>query len=324
MTQDRDFHLDGTLKGRLLIFDTETTDKIPGQICQLSYLKIHENGEIEPKNFFFKVDEMSKGAQNVHGFTMKRLDELSNGKRFADHADEILNDFDWATNAIAHNISFDSKFIFEEMLRVNKAMFLHLKRPFCTMKHFTDIVKLPFPKGSFMDRYFNKEGAQKFKWPKLEEVSGNLNIPSSEITRLTNKIFSINSASSHDARRDVVETYICLLMSFERKHLNAQDFITKGDHSKHVREIQKLIPKSKLIADLYEFSKLEFISLNDNKKILKSDRETNYETVFHSRIRKYDAISDSRKKTSYKNSELESEKIEKSPKPKQKTMAMNL
>ena len=65
---------------KLIIFDTEATDLTPGQICQLSYL-MADGGQVQGKNMFFTVDEMSEGAQEVHGLSMEALKELSGGLR---------------------------------------------------------------------------------------------------------------------------------------------------------------------------------------------------------------------------------------------------
>ena len=65
------------MAGSLLVFDTEATDLEPGQICQLAYL-LEQDGEITARNYFFSVDDMSPGAQEVHGFSKEMLEELSN------------------------------------------------------------------------------------------------------------------------------------------------------------------------------------------------------------------------------------------------------
>ncbi len=85
----------------IITFDTEATDLTPGQICQLSYLMARDD-RVTGKNLFFAVDHMGEGAQEVHGLTMDMLEELSEGRRFEDHAKEIFDDFSrrtcwWAT-----------------------------------------------------------------------------------------------------------------------------------------------------------------------------------------------------------------------------------
>ena len=69
----------------IIVFDTEATDLVPGQICQLSYLMVDDK-QVQGKNLFFSVDDMSEGAQEVHGFSMDMLAELSVGLYFEDVA----------------------------------------------------------------------------------------------------------------------------------------------------------------------------------------------------------------------------------------------
>ena len=72
---------------KLLIFDTETTSIKPGQICQLSYILIDASTKPQKtigKNFFFTCDEMDPNAEAVHGFSLEKLYELSNGQYFED------------------------------------------------------------------------------------------------------------------------------------------------------------------------------------------------------------------------------------------------
>ena len=72
----------------ILYLDTETTGLYPGEICQLSYIMQDKDGATA-KNFFFAVKDVEYGAYLVHGFSVQILKELSGGKTFSDHADEI-------------------------------------------------------------------------------------------------------------------------------------------------------------------------------------------------------------------------------------------
>ena len=77
---------------KLLFFDTETTSVRPGHICQLSYITVDTSTKPQTtigKNFFFTVDEMDPAAQEVHGFSLEKLYELSNGLEFL----EQIQDF---------------------------------------------------------------------------------------------------------------------------------------------------------------------------------------------------------------------------------------
>ena len=67
---------------KLLFFDTETTSVKPGNICQLSYITVDTSTKPQTtigKNFFFTVDEMDEGAEAIHGFSLEKIYELSDG-----------------------------------------------------------------------------------------------------------------------------------------------------------------------------------------------------------------------------------------------------
>lgn len=93
---------------KLLFFDTETTSVKPGSICQLSYITV--DASVKPqittgKNFFFTVDEMDPSAQEIHGFSLEKLYELSNGQYFEDLVPEFIQDFEEADFLIGHNVN---------------------------------------------------------------------------------------------------------------------------------------------------------------------------------------------------------------------------
>lgn len=196
-------------KGKFIFFDTETTGLMPGNICQLTYV-IAEGKNVIGKNFFFEVDAVEPGAQKVHGFSVEKLKELSGGKRFKDHSAEVLKDFQSADFLIAHNIQFDMRFIKTELRRENKEF--DPDNLFCTMEHFTNYCKLPRKFGSG------------YKWPKLEELSPILGIKPKEVNDLTAHIFKSKDVTSHDARRDVAETYLCWLTGLEKGLIFKKEF----------------------------------------------------------------------------------------------------
>ena len=94
----------------IIYFDTETTGLTPGRIVQLSYI-IENEGKVTPKNFFFAVEYVPPEVVAVHGFTAEKLAVLSGGKTFSDCIDEIDEDFSKADYIVAHNVSFDVKFL---------------------------------------------------------------------------------------------------------------------------------------------------------------------------------------------------------------------
>ncbi len=104
------------MTGTIIVFDTEATDLQPGQICQLSYLMLAD-GAVEARNYYFSVDDMSPGAQEVHGLSMERLHELSGQTWFEDKAEEILQDFNQARLLVGHNVAADERYLRVEMER---------------------------------------------------------------------------------------------------------------------------------------------------------------------------------------------------------------
>ena len=177
----------------MLFFDTETTGFEPGNICQLSYIII-DGKDIKSNNYFFKVDYVEPGAQRVHGLSVEKLFKLSNNKTFKDNFFSLKNDFDNVDLLIGHNISFDLRFIVSEYKRLGHNF--NYKNRLCTMKHFTNICKIP------------KYNGYGYKWPKLEELTSYLNIKNKEIVTTTEDIFESKGIGYHDARFDTVATYL--------------------------------------------------------------------------------------------------------------------
>jgi len=185
---------------RMLFFDTETTGLRPGNICQLSY--IITNGEnIEPHNYFFKVDYIEPGAERIHGLSVRKLATLSNNKTFKDNFNGIREDFETAELLIGHNISFDLNFMKSEFSSCGHNY--SYNESLCTMRYFTDICKIP------------KANGYGYKSPRLEELTRYLGIKDKEIINVTEEIFKCNSGY-HDARFDTVATYLCYMKAFDK------------------------------------------------------------------------------------------------------------
>ena len=154
---------------KLLFFDTETTGIKPGNICQLSYITVDTSTKPQTTtghNFFFTVEDVEPSAEAVHGFSVEKLYELSNGMYFDDLVDEFYNDFREADFVIGHNVSFDIKFLKHELEPMGEIY--EPKHIFCTMNYFKDICKLLRPNGDY-------------KNPKLAELVNFLNITDEEI-----------------------------------------------------------------------------------------------------------------------------------------------
>lgn len=183
------------LKKKIIIFDTETTGINPGNICQLSYLKISEAG-ITPKNYYFKVKYIEPGAQKVHGLTVAKLRELSEGMDFSTKAHEIHKDFSQAQMLVGHNVSFDIKFLTTEFER--NGLEFEKEEVFCTMKKFTSMCKIP------------KKNGLGFKWPRLGELADHFRISQKQKDELSKELFGLETFA-HDARGDIISTYLCFV-----------------------------------------------------------------------------------------------------------------
>ena len=178
----------------ILFFDTETTGLFPGQICQLSYIMQTKEKAIA-KNFFFSVGYVEPSALAVHGFSVQKLTELSLGKEFCHHFNEISADFEKADLICAHNTNFDFSFMRKEYERLGQTFFI--KNEFCSMKKATPICKL-----------LRKSGVG-YKYPKLSELCSFLGISDDDIGQKASALFD-NQSSFHDARFDTSALYLAV------------------------------------------------------------------------------------------------------------------
>lgn len=176
----------------ILYFDTETTGLVPGRIVQLSYLMQTEK-EVKAKNFFFYVDYVEPSALAVHGFSPERLLELSGGNTFSCDADEIYDDFISADLIISHNFPFDLKFMIAEFAYIDRRF--RYKESLCSMRHFTDILKL------------ERSGGRRYKYPKLGELAEFYGVYPYDVTRAEMKFFG-SFGLSHDARYDTCALFL--------------------------------------------------------------------------------------------------------------------
>ena len=191
---------------KLLIFDTETTSIKPGHICQLSYITIDASTKPQQtigKNYFFTVDEMDPAAEAVHGFSLEKLYDLSNGQYIEDLTEEFINDFCEADFVIGHNVNFDVRFLKLEL----EAMGIDYepKNMFCTMQYYRDICKILRPSGDY-------------KNPKLEEVINFLGITKDQISSKADELFQ-GSGDYHDARFDTAATYLLIIEGLKKGYI---------------------------------------------------------------------------------------------------------
>ncbi len=191
---------------KLLFFDTETTSIKPGSICQLSYITV--NASTKPqittgKNFFFTVEDMDPSAEQVHGFSLEKLYELSQGQYFEDLVMDFIDDFKEADFVIGHNVNFDVRFLKHELDLLGDDF--TPKNIFCTMAYYKDICKIRKPNGDI-------------KNPKLSEVIEWLNISEKQITDTADRLFE-GSGNYHDARFDTAATYLTVIEGLKKGYL---------------------------------------------------------------------------------------------------------
>ncbi|HSK69466.1 MAG TPA: 3'-5' exonuclease [Candidatus Limnocylindria bacterium] len=180
---------------RLIVFDTETTDLFPGQICQLAYV-IADGERVEGKNFFFCVDEMSEGSQEIHGFSREALAGLSCGRWFEDDAEEVLRDFDAAGLLVGHNVAFDERFLRAELRRAGREF---RKVPtLCTMNFASGLMNMR-----------RKVVTGRPKPPKLGELAQYYGVTDEMAAEGAAQWFG-TSGALHDARFDTAMTWLCL------------------------------------------------------------------------------------------------------------------
>ncbi|MBS5937070.1 3'-5' exonuclease [Clostridium sp.] len=194
---------------KLLFFDTETTSIKPGNICQLSYIIIDASTKSQKttgKNFFFTVDSMDAGAEAIHGFSLEKLYELSDGKEFLEFVHEFMPDFFDADFIIGHNVQFDIKFLKHELQQLWEAGLVDTtwdpKNTFCTMAYYKPICNILNPSGTV-------------KNPKLSEVIDYLQISEDEIAKKADELFE-GSGNYHDARFDTAATYLTVIHGMKK------------------------------------------------------------------------------------------------------------
>lgn len=180
-----------------VVLDTETTglDKKNDQICQLTYLILDKDFNIEQvKNFYLAVDKMDSKAEEVHGLSIKLLDKLSNGLRFEDISREIFKDLK-GNGVICHNIPFDMELLQNKMFEVSEKAKLEHVKEFCSMKAYAPVLNL---------KRYNGE----LKNPRLGEVTDFLQIKKETAMELAKKHFNADNIGFHDSRYDTICTYL--------------------------------------------------------------------------------------------------------------------
>ena len=175
----------------MIFVDTETTDYRPGQIAQLAYILADGDTVTGAGNYYFAVEYMSPGAEEVHGLSEELLWRLSDGRTFAEQVDFFRGHFE-GRMLVAHNAQFDLSFLDAEFSRCG--LKFRPKGVFCTMLSSTSICGIPGPRG--------------YKWPRLDEAVQCLDIPTEEVSAFTETLFGGSRSGFHDARFDAAAVYL--------------------------------------------------------------------------------------------------------------------
>ncbi|MFA5354825.1 MAG: 3'-5' exonuclease [Thermodesulfovibrionales bacterium] len=195
---------------RFLYVDTETTDKVPGQIAQLAVIAADAEGKVESaRNFFFSVGSMSPGAEAIHHLSPAVLQGLSQGRAFGDCLYDLAMLFFAGHTFTAHNAAFDLRFVRAEFARHQVD---YTPKTLCTMKAMTPICRLP---GLYKGTY---------KWPRVEEALRWLKIAPETVLERARCLFHVDpvlagagcSFGFHDARFDV--TAVMLIHQWLREN----------------------------------------------------------------------------------------------------------
>jgi len=188
--------------------DTETTGNKHTQIAQLSYIITDDDlNVVMAKNFFFKVAAMNPFALKLHGLSLKKLEELSQGKSFADHIDEIEQDLS-NCQLVCHNYRSDHDILATEFKRLGRKF-----RPasgFCTMAHFRPVCVIA-----------DKEG--KNKNPSLKEIVSFFAIDNEEISQCTSELFGLENLPSHDSRYDTAAVFLVCKTALDHEDYYCHD-----------------------------------------------------------------------------------------------------
>lgn len=185
---------------RLLVFDTEATGVSGAQLCQLAYV-MWDGHELVAKNWYFSVEAMTEGAQQVHGLSVEDLKVLSGDRVFEDDAAEIRDDFAACPIWVGHNILSDVHLLKEAL--ADCKLTLPKYTGICTQNYFTPIMGL------------NRAIGPRPKPPRLEELITFMDLAHEAISARCAEAFGGGEAA-HDARWDTMATYLCLMQGAKR------------------------------------------------------------------------------------------------------------
>lgn len=168
---------------KVVIVDTETNAISLGNIIQFSALIYDDDlgfPRLRTYNQYLDADFMDDGAYDAHKISLGKLHKLSEGCRFIDFYDDILNIFLGADYIIGHNVEYDLKYLKVEFKRVGmeelKTFYYSTKmaKIIDTMKEGTKFTKLSPSKKQLA--YFGSQFAQKIGFDWDDETYGYKNL----------------------------------------------------------------------------------------------------------------------------------------------------
>jgi DNA polymerase-3 subunit epsilon len=109
-----------SIKGnKIIVFDLETTgtNVIKDQIIQLAF-GFYENGNlVKPQTLLFKPSiEISKGAEEIHGYSNE---SLADKQPFKNYAKQLRDIFSKADGFMGYNVNFDIQMFQAELIRAD-------------------------------------------------------------------------------------------------------------------------------------------------------------------------------------------------------------
>jgi DNA polymerase III subunit epsilon len=181
---------------KILIFDTETiglpkdykasyedVDNWP-RIMSLAWSLRDDTGEVVSEQYHMITPDGWEVPQEKfwidNGYSTER--SLLEGKPIAEVLNAFMNDVQQADVLVGHNLSFDHRITWAELIRAGIQPRSGMPK-ICTMMKSTSYCKIPAANG------------RGFKWPKLEE--------------LYTKLFDEKFDGAHDAKADVLATVDC-------------------------------------------------------------------------------------------------------------------
>lgn len=198
-----------------MIFDTETTglpknwqapmadlDNWP-RVIQLAWLVADPKGEtLKSHEILIRPNgwEIPKEKFWIeHGFDTDL--SLRDGQPLEAAVEVFVQDMQTCEYMVSHNLDFDRNVLGAEMIRLGVKSPRKLTK-ICTKELSTDFCKLPF-EGQRAWLSKQKGGAQRYKWPKLEE--------------LHKILFGVDFGNKHQAGGDVAALKDCLFELIKRE-----------------------------------------------------------------------------------------------------------